>query len=315
MKYLKLFEQFLNEKKSEPQDVESDLQKIYAAVDTSTGHEWAREDGADAYVVITKDNVDKIKLDPSIPLLNYNMKITEKLAKKFPEVFIYNPNDLVEKSGSKKKFHELLEGDPNIPKTAYNEKDALKIGFPLIAKPKTGHSGLGIKIFKTKEDFLKEDKSNYDVYSQYIDKKSEHRLINFNGKPFVWMERTPLNDKAKNGDGDAKEQMHFKYVKKDPSGLPKNFVKVNEDFCKKFNDLPLICFDVMEDKKGHVYVIESNTMTGMPFDISLNLYEKLFEDYYKRKMSKESKDKLKLLSEGMIKKTFERDAKKWEIES
>jgi len=72
----------------------------------------------------------------------------------------------------------------------------------------------------------------------------------------------------------------------------------------------------MEDQKGHVYIIESNTMTGMPFNISLELYEKLFEDYYKRPMSNESKNEMKLLSEGLIKRTLSRDSDtKWDIES
>jgi len=310
MKKLKLFEQFLTEK-----ETVEDLQKIYAAVDTSTGHEWAREDGSEAYIIITNDNVDEIELEAGIPLLNYNKKISAKLSKKFPDTFVYNPNDLVEKSSSKKKFHEILEGNPHIPRTAYNEKDAIEIGFPLIAKPKNGHSGLGIKVFKTQEAFDSADKSNYDVYSQYIDKKSEHRLISFKGQPFVWMERTPLNDKAKDGDGDAAEQMHFKYVKKAPAGIPKNFADVNADFCKIFKDLPLICFDVMEDKEGHVYIIESNTMTGMPFDISLDLYEIIFKDFYKRDMSKAAKAKLEELCKGMIEKTLKREAKKWEIEA
>ena len=302
----------------ESADIESDLHKIYAAVNTDTGHEWAKEEGSKAYKVITPKDVSKLELDPSIPILNYNMAVTEDLVKKFPKMknFIYNPNETIQVSNSKKDFHERLGDDPNIPKTAYNEKDALEIGFPLIAKPKTGHSGKGIKIFKDKDEFLKEDKSKYDLFSQFIDKKSEHRIINFKGKPMVWMERTPLNEKAKKGDGDASEEMRFKYLKKDPSGLPKNFAKTNKAFCEKFKEIPLICFDIMEDQKGHVYIIESNTMTGMPFNISLELYEKLFEDYYKRPMSNESKNEMKLLSEGLIKRTLSRDSDtKWDIES
>lgn len=302
----------------ESADVESDLHKIYAAVNTDTGHEWAKEEGSKAYKVITPKDVSKLELDPNIPILNYNMAVTEDLVKKFPKMknFIYNPNETIQVSNSKKDFHERLGDDPNIPKTAYNEKDALEIGFPLIAKPKTGHSGKGIKIFKTEGEFAKADKSKYDLFSQFIDKKSEHRIINFKGKPMVWMERTPLNEKAKKGDGNASEEMRFKYLKKDPSGLPKNFAKTNKSFCEKFKEIPLICFDIMEDQKGHVYIIESNTMTGMPFNISLELYEKLFEDYYKRPMSNESKNEMKLLSEGLIKRTLSRDSDtKWDIES
>jgi hypothetical protein len=310
MKRIKLFEEYILEKS------ENDLQKIYAAVNTETGHEWAKEEGGKAFNVITLDNIDELELDPSMPILNYNMEISGKL-EKFPNMkcHIYNSNEVIQVSNSKKEFHEKLEGDENIPKTAYNQKDAIKIGFPLIAKPKTGHSGLGITILKNQKEFDAADHSKLDVYSQYIDKKSEHRIINFKGEPMVWMERTPLNDKAKKGDGDAKEQMHFKYLKKDPSGLPKNFAETNKKFCDKFKEIPLICFDVMEDQKGHVYIIESNCMTGMPFDISLELYEKLFEDFYGRPVSTETKKEIKILREGLIKRTLEREAKKWEIES
>ena len=53
------------------------------------------------------------------------------------------------------------------------------------------------------------------TFSEYIDKAEEHRFINFKGKPIFWMERTPLNEKAKTGKGSAKEEMEFGYAKRD----------------------------------------------------------------------------------------------------
>lgn len=303
-------EQFILEKQNH-----SDLHKIYAVVDTSNGHEWAKEEGAKAFIVINQDNIDEISsLDPLMPILNYSIKLIEKLKKKGIKNYIYNDVATIQVSSSKKKFHEKLGNHDNIPTTVYSEKDISKVGFPLIAKPKKGHSGVGIQIFKSEKEFNEADQSQFDVYSQYIDKKSEHRIINFNGKPFVWMERKPLNDKAKTGDGDSKGKMEFKYIKRDPKDLPENFAKVNSKFCKTFNQIPLICFDVMEDQDGKVYIIESNTMTGMPFDISLELYRLMFKDAYGTDMNPESVQELNRLSKSLIDRTLKRESKKWEIE-
>jgi len=303
VKHIKLFEQYLEEKKD---NNESDLGKVYVSVNTETGHEAFRNEGSDAFQHIGQDNVDTIKLDPNIPILNYNKILTKKIAKKFPKNFIYNPNEEVKKSGSKKLFHEIVGESPNIPKTVYNEKDALKIGFPIIAKPSEGHSGVGIQIFKNKDDFDKADQSKFDVYSQYIDKKSENRVINFKGKPFAWLERQPINDKAKNGDGKADSEMVFEYTKKDPSKLPDNFAKVNKAFCKKFPTLSLLCFDFMEDQDGKVYVIEANTMTGVPFDITIDMYKLIFNDFYKRPVNAKTEAELGVLSKKLIKRTMDR---------
>jgi len=304
VKHLKLFEQYLAEKKD---NSESDLRKLYVTVNTETGHQSFKHEGSDAFQHIGQDNIDTIKLDPNIPILNYNTILTDKITKKFPKNFVYNPNEEVEKSASKKLFHEIIGENPNIPKTVYNEKDALKIGFPLIAKPTEGHSGVGIQIFKNKDEFDKADQSNFDVYSQYIDKKSENRIINFKGKPFVWLERQPINEKAKSGDGKAGKEMVFEYTLKDPSKLPDNFASVNKVFCKKFPTLPLLCFDCMEDQDGKVYIIEANTMTGVPFDIVIDLYKLIFNDFYKKPVNSKTKAELDILSKKLIKRTMKRD--------
>ena len=47
-----------------------------------------------------------------------------------------------------------------------------------------------------------------------------------------------------------------------------------------FKDLPFICFDVMEDKSGKLYVIESNSQPGVPFDATIQIYRQIFKDFY-----------------------------------
>jgi glutathione synthase/RimK-type ligase-like ATP-grasp enzyme len=307
----KTFEEFLFEKAGS-----SDLQKVYAVVNTKIGHQWAQFEGSDAFIVINQKNIDSIKaedINPDYPILNYSIKLLEKLQKKVVKNKVYNSTEEIQDSMSKERFHKKVEGNSNVPSTAYNKDEALKIGFPLIAKPKEGHSGQGIKIFKSEKEFSEEDLSKYDVFSEFVDKKSEHRIINFNGVPFVWMERTPLNAKAKSGDGSSEEKMEFKYTKRKISGIPENLKKVNSSFCKIFDSIKLICFDIMEDQEGKAYVIESNTMTGMPFDIALELYKEIFKDHFGKEISPESSKEIENLSDKLIQRTFDREDNKWEI--
>ena len=187
-------------------------------------------------------------------------------------------------------------------------EDAIKeVGFPMIAKPTEGHSGLGITVIKNQKDFDAADHDKLDVYSQYIDKKSEHRFFTFKGKPFFWQERQPTNDKAKTGDGDGKEKMMFDYIKKDVSKTPEKFNTLIAKFGKIFSDLPYICFDIMEDQDGKLYIIESNSMPGVPFDSTVDIYRVLFEDFYGRKVDAETDAKLQELADYMIKRSAELD--------
>ena len=221
---------------------------------------------------------------------------------------MYNKPEYIVKSGSKAEFHKLVDGDENIPKTCLKTEDAIKeVGFPMIAKPTEGHSGLGITVIKNQKEFDAADHDKLDVYSQYIDKKSEHRFFTFKGKPFFWQEREPTNDKAKTGDGEGKEKMMFNYIKKDVSKTPEKFNKLIERFGDIFSDLPFICFDIMEDQGGKLYIIESNSMPGVPFDATVDIYKVLFEDFYGRPVDTETDAKLQELADYMIKRSAELD--------
>ena len=223
MKRILLFEEFLNEAQ-EPQD----LYKAYLCVDPASGHRWwSYKDfaGSKFFIQLTLENYKDIDINPEYPVLNYNSKVCQTLLDEglIKDENVYNHPKFIKQSGSKKEFHKIVDGDENIPQTCYSKEDALKMGFPMIAKPAKGHSGLGIQVFKDQKGFDDADHSKFDVYSEFIDKKSEHRVINFKGAPFFWMERKAMNDKAKNGDGKADEQTMFKYIKHDVAKIPQKF--------------------------------------------------------------------------------------------
>ena len=309
----------LNEFLLEKANNNTDLYKAYLAIDPKSGHRWwSYKDfaGDNFFIQITLDNYKDMDINPDFPVLNYNSKVTQTLLDKnlIKIENVYNSPEFIKMSGSKTEFHKIVEGDENIPKTAYNKEDALKeIGFPMIAKPASGHSGLGIQIFKSQADFDKADLSKLDVFSEYIDKKGEHRIINFNGAPMYWMERIPMNDKAKSGDGKGEEQMMFKYLLHDVSKLPKKYTDLMAKYCKMFDKLPYITFDVMESKDGKLYVIESNAQPGVPYDSTVQLYRNIFNDFYSRPVDNQTDAKLKEFSDFMCKKTIELDPERFEI--
>ena len=70
-----------------------------------------------------------------------------------------------------------------------------------------------------------------------------------------------------------------------------------------FSDLPYICFDIMEDQDGKLYIIESNSMPGVPFDATVAIYRTLFKDFYGRDVDNDTDLKLKEFSDFMCKKS------------
>lgn len=315
MKILKSYNEFVNEHLNEK---ENDLFKVYLAIDPDSGHRWWSYKGFASnnfFIQINKDNYKDIDINSKYPILTYNSGVVETLLEEglIKKENIYNRPEFIKQSGSKAEFHKIVDGDENIPQTCHSEDEALKIGFPLIAKPAEGHSGIGIQVFKSQKEWDEADHSKFDVYSEFIDKKSEHRIINFKGNAFFWMQREPMNDKAKSGDGEGKEEMNFKYIKRDINTLPEKFKTLIEKFCNMFKDLPYICFDIMEDQQGKLYIIESNSQPGVPYDSTVQIYRQVFEDFYGRKVDEETDKILKGLSDDLDNKTLELDSERFEI--
>ena len=297
-------------------DNESGLGKVYLALREDSGQRWWTYKGFAGnkfFTQVHENNMNDIDINPDYPVLTYHSDTVNKLIKagKIKKENVYNHPDHISKSGSKEEFHKLVGEDENIPKTVYSKNDALEqLEFPIIAKPSEGHSGKGIQIIN-KPDLMEDvDEKIFDTFSEYIDKEEEHRFINFKGKPIFWMERTPLNEKAKTGKGSAKSEMEFGYAKRSLSDLPKDYRKVLERFCKIYEDLPYMCFDVMKGKNGKVYIIESNAQPGVPFDSTVEAYKHIYEDFYKKPLDKESLTKLEEYANTMIEKTLKKDGGK-----
>ena len=297
-------------------DIEDGLGKVYLALREDSGQRWWTYKGFAGdkfFTQVHENNMHDIDINPDYPVLTYHSDTVNKLIKagKIKKENVYNHPDHISKSGSKEEFHKLVGEDENIPKTVYSKNDALEqLEFPIIAKPAEGHSGKGIQIIN-KPDLMEDvDEKIFDTFSEYIDKEEEHRFINFKGKPIFWMERTPLNEKAKTGKGSAKSEMEFGYAKRRLSDLPEDYRKVLERFCKIYEDLPYMCFDVMKGKNGKVYIIESNAQPGVPFDSTVEAYKHIYEDFYKKPLNKESLTKLEEYANTMIEKTLEKDGGK-----
>ena len=297
-------------------DTEDGLGKVYLALREDSGQRWWTYKGFAGdkfFTQVHENNMNDIDINPDYPVLTYHSDTVNKLIKagKIKKENVYNHPDHISKSGSKEEFHKLVGEDENIPKTVYSKNDALEqLEFPIIAKPAEGHSGKGIQIIN-KPDLMEDvDEKIFDTFSEYIDKEEEHRFINFKGKPIFWMERTPLNEKAKTGKGSAKSEMEFGYAKRSLSDLPEDYRKVLERFCKIYEDLPYMCFDVMKGKNGKVYIIESNAQPGVPFDSTVEAYKHIYEDFYKKPLDKESLTKLEEYANAMIEKTLKKDGGK-----
>lgn len=315
MKKIKLFEEFVAETQT-PQD----LHKAYLCIKPDSGQRWWSYKGfagSKFFIQLNMDNYKDVDINPDYPVLNYNSEVCQKLldANLIKDKNVYNHPKYIKLSGSKAEFHKLVDGENHIPQTTYTQQEAEKIGLPLIAKPAKGHSGIGIQVFKTQKEWDAADHSKFDVYSQYIDKKSEHRIFNFKGQPWFWMQREPLNDKAKTGNGKGDEQMNFKYIKRDINKLPHKFKVVLERFCKLMSDLPYMCFDMMEDQKGKVWIIESNAQPGVPYDSTIEAYKLIFQDHFGRDLDNKTQAELSQLAEYMNKKTLELDPKRFEIKN
>lgn len=312
MKRIKLFEEFINQKYPS-------LKKIYLATKRSSGQKWLtyKDFASDKFFIqVTEDNIDKIDIDPNYPILNYHSDITQELLNRglIRDQNIYNHPSDIKLSGSKEEFHKLVGNDKNIPKTVYTKREALdKLSLPIIAKPSHGHSGIGIKVIKSVSQLNNIDESQFDTFSEFIDKKEEMRFFSFKGNPIFWMERTALNNKAKNGDGNSNEEMQFGYSLRNPKKIPKEYTDVLKRFCNIYKKLPYICFDMMKGKDGKVYVIESNSQPGLPFDSTIKIYKNIYEDFYGQSLDSISNKKINEYSEDLIQKTLNKDKKRFSI--
>ncbi len=206
---------------------------------------------------------------------------------------VYNRTEEAAKSMKKDEWHEILGDKSWLPKTVTDSSKIEDLEFPIIAKPAEGHSGLGIMKFDTIEDCQKElDKKdcNLDTFSEIIkDVKTEYRFVFVKDKLFLVHERIPIEEMNKTIDTKKPdESLGFLYVEQDMDKQDYKVQKIVDEFRKDI-DLDFYALDIMEDKKGDFWVLESNSGIGMGGNTMARAYEAIYQDYYNKDLSKDKK--------------------------
>ena len=146
-------------------------------------------------------------------------------------------------------------------------KDFLKTDFPVVVKPATQGSAIGISIAKNKKEFEKafDEAAKYDRYiliEQYI-KGTEVTAGVLNGRALPVIEIVPKGKfydfKSKYTVGQSRHIIPARLPEKTLKEIQKIAVKIYNEFrCKG------TCrADMIVDKDNKIYVLELNTLPGM----------------------------------------------------
>ena len=88
----------------------------------------------------------------------------------------------------------------------------------------------------------------------------------------------------------ADEKISFTYVYQDQNKVDEDFIKQVLIICKDvktFLDLDLWALDVVVDKKGKLWVMETSAATGMGSVKMCEVYKAIYEDFYGKKLPDE----------------------------
>lgn len=263
-------------------------------------------------------------INPDMPVYNYGNhdEIYDLIGKgAFKKKNVYNHPDNLKYANDKIVFHKAMDGESFVPKTVFSADDAVKLKFPVIAKPKGGSKGEGIIVFKTKDelkDFKQDDDNKLDIFSEKFDLQREFRVITVNGKMVYIAERIPTNKKAKSlresanmfpskdlfdKDGTLDGRSSYKWVEVKKSSLDdKSWSQINKLMpvaCEKLK-LEVMGLDFGLDSKGKMWLIEANTCPGLNKDQIVRIYLEIFQDFYGRKPDESTMHKIESMREELI---------------
>ena len=237
----------------------------------------------------TADNkVPKLTTDE--PILLYYASNEAEIGKKYLDENnisnddVYNRTEEMTKSMDKKSWHELFGDKDWLPKTLTTTEGLDKLNYPIIAKPSEGQSGNGIMKFDSYEDCKKEIEkkdSKLDVFCEMIkDAVTEYRFVFVKDKLFLVHERVPiLEDNKTIHTKKPDEDLSFLYVEQDQSKKEYDLSDIVKEF-RKVIDLDFYALDVILDKNGKYWVLESNGAIGMGGNTLARAYEAIYKDFY-----------------------------------
>jgi hypothetical protein len=237
---------------------------------------------------------DKKEVPNNIPLLYYGGGKDEESElwmknKDIKKDNLYNKRELLPLSGNKITFAEIFGKYDWLPKTVFSKKEAIDgaVGFPVIAKIKDGHSGIGIEKFDTAKE-LEASKNDFDIFCQYIDFDREYRVVFCQDKIITINERVPtIEDNKSIKTKKANEKISFTYVYQDLNKVDKKFISTLNDICKDIKkdlDLNLWSLDVVQDRKGKLWVMETSSAMGLGSVKMCEVYRAIYKDFYGKEL-------------------------------
>jgi hypothetical protein len=251
-------------------------------------------------ITVTKSNADKIKLESSIPVLNFteDNDLVEKLlnSKIVNKNCLYNNPSDSKLVSDKVSFHKQFSKSKYVPKTVFNIKDTKDLKFPIIAKPANGKSAEGIKKFDDIESLEKSDEK-FDVFSETIDISKEFRCFCFKKDIIELNQRIKIKG-SEDFLKDSSIKTNFYYKDVDPIKYEKStemdkLIKA----CIDIVNLEFFSIDFAEDSDGNLHLIEMNSRTGMGVDKMVKLYKFIYKDFYDKDVDTKSETLLKKLSD------------------
>jgi len=257
------------------------------------------------FEMLTPPGIFSESIVKSVPVFNYGNKkeLSALIAKGVIDAKnVYNRPENLINANSKVKFHQIMSALDFIPKTVFTKEEAANLKFPVIAKTDRGSKGEGVKVFKTKED-LAASQEVHQVFSEKFSLKKEFRCISIKGSVVFIAERIPMNDKANSlregsdifdrmGTLDGRSSYDWKTVE---MGVDLPAREEFESICAKVNTglgLEFLGIDIGIDDTGKLFCIEANTCPGLNKDQIVTIYEKIFEDFYRRKPSPNTQKQL-----------------------
>ena len=274
----------------------------------------------DTYFITNKFDVRNImqNTDWNRPILNYGgyYESSYEFMKNYPFLRnrTYNYIDKLHIFGSKITFAQLFSKYEWLPKTVFTREEAINgaVGFPVIAKCTSGHSGLGIKKFDTPQELASAPETfkipsesdngtmvekSYDLFSQFIDFDMEFRVFLFRDKIMVVNHRVDrIENNVNIRSKDEKTKMNFEYVVLDKNKIPEWFYKQIREIVSDIHpvsNMSVWSLDVcLEKNTNKLWIFECNAQTGLDALKCCLVYVNLYEDFFEKDLPIEFKEVL-----------------------
>ena len=312
MKYVKLFEQYINER-----FIEDEIPQLQIIMRGNVGLTAKTEDFTkkmmntlyDKYIhlVLVRED-DGYNDGPEInrnrrynrvrhgsPLLNFTSRTHEDLDRMRARV--YNKVEDLQLSADKVKFYKTFGSNNFIPKCVYNLEDIEELELPIIAKPKGGFSAQGIEKFDSYEDARKSD-LEFDVWQEGKEIDREFRAFVMDGKIIHIAERiTNTENDMSVGKKDSDEKIDLIYVDQDMDKFPhlEEVERIKEELGESVK-LEFYNIDLMLDKDGKLWVPEINGAPGIGPSMFATIYEEWVKMAYGQDLREETKEELQSIA-------------------